>query len=371
MKKIFSILTLGALVFAVQSCSKDYSDNFEGDYRIQDWEVLIQNLDLPSTYFDYDNPVFFGDPAEVTLGRVLFYDKNLSDAGEIACASCHKQELAFADDVALSVGVRGEETTRNSPALGQFRSFREYYQSSNPLPIFWDGRASSFHDQMIETMSNPVEMDIDINTLVEKVSNIDYYKVLFKDAYDSEAVSATRITTALDQFMKTLQNSDSKFDEQREFNNINSNFSGFSSSENRGKELFLSNDCNSCHILEGTNTISFASNGLDVNYTDSGRYNATGSNSDRGQFKVPKLRNLNLTAPYMHDGRFATIDEVLDFYSSGIQNHENLDSRLKNGNQAKRFNFSDQDKEDLKAFFSTLTDQTMPFDPKWSDPFKS
>jgi len=371
MKKLFSILAISAFILGIQSCSKEYEENFVDDYKIQDWEILSKTLNLTSTYYDYDNPVFSGDPAEITLGRVLFYDENLSDAGEISCASCHKQELAFADDVALSVGVRGEETARNSMALGQFRSFREYYGGSTPLPIFWDGRASTFHDQMIETMSNPVEMDIDINRLVEKVGNKDYYKVLFNDAYGSESVDAEKITTALDQFMKTLQNSDSKFDEQRQSHNINSNFSGYSASENRGKELFLSSNCNSCHSLEGTNTVSFASNGLEAAYTDQGQYNATNESSDIGKFKVPKLRNIELTGPYMHDGRFASIDEVLDFYSSGIQNSNNLDSRLKSGSSPTRFNFTSQDKEDLKAFFKTLTDRTMPFDPKWSDPYKS
>ncbi len=371
MKKSLSILTIVALVIGMQSCAKDYEDNFEGDYKIQDWEILSKHLDLPSKYYDYENPVFFGDPAEVTLGRVLFYDENLSDAGKISCASCHKQELAFADDVALSVGVRGEKTARNSMALGQFRSFREYYASSNPLPIFWDGRATTFHDQMIETMSNPIEMDIDINTLVEKVANTDYYKVLVKDAYGSETVSAERITTALDQFMKTLQNADSKFDNQRVNHSLFSNFAGFTESENRGKALFINNNCNSCHSLEGTNTVTFASNGLETTYTDLGYFNATGESSDKGKFKVPKLRNIELTAPYMHDGRFNTLDEVLDFYSSGIQSHINLDSRLKQGGLPMQFNFSSDDKEDLKAFLLTLTDQTMPFDEKWSDPFKS
>ncbi len=372
MKK--SLFLLAASLFFVVSCTKEGSNVFEGSYWTEEYQTLEQaGLDLPNTLIDYNenNTTFINhDNALVTLGRVLFYDKNLSAAGEISCASCHDQSLAFADDEALSVGVRGERTTRNSMALGQFQNFREYYGGSNPIPLFWDGRQTTFHDQMVETMSNPIEMDIDMNQMTSRVNDLPYYQVLSKYAYQStDRLSAEDITGAIDAFMKTLINFESKFDDNYSGGSLTTNFSGFSASENRGKNLFINSGCDNCHILDGSNTVTFANNGLDMNSADLGQEIATQSSFDRGKFKTPKLRNIAVTGPYMHDGRFETLDEVLDFYSTGIQSTTNLHSDLKSGGQAKKFNFSSQDKEDMIAFFNTLTDHNLLTAEKWSDPY--
>jgi cytochrome c peroxidase len=372
--KNFTLLLLVCSLFVI-SCTKDYSDTYNESYRVEDYEVLqAAGLDLPSQMFDYnENNTTFNthDNALVTLGRVLFYDEALAPAGGVSCGTCHSQAHAFADSKAQSDGINGQVTVRNSPALGQFQNFRQYYGGSNPLPLFWDGRQESFHDQMMETMANPVEMGININELQDRIENIDYYKVLYSRAYGPGpvSVSAERITEPMDAFMKTLMNNDSKFDEARGSSSLFNDYSAFTDSENRGKALFVSSGCESCHLMDQVNVVEFASNGLDMNPQDRGLGAVSFNTSDNGKFKTPKLRNIEVTGPYMHDGRFETLEEVIDFYSTGIQNTDNLHQNLKNGSQAKKFNFTDTQKTDLINFLKTLTDDTLLTDERWSNPY--
>jgi len=364
---------LFAITGLLASCAKDYSDSYTDDYPKEDYDILVDaGIDVPSSMIDYnENNTTFNthDNALVTLGRVLFYDENLPTAGKISCGSCHQQQLAFADDVAFSEGVDGA-TARNSMALGQFQNFRQYYGGSNPLPLFWDGRQESFHDQMMETMANPIEMDIDMNELVDRISKIDHYKVLFRRAYQgSDLVTAERVTEPLDAFMKTLLNNDSKFDRARNGQSLGSNFNAYTTEENRGKTLFINSGCEGCHKMDQVNTIEFANNGLDLNPSDKGLGAISDFSSDNGKFKTPKLRNIEVTGPYMHDGRFETLEEVVEFYSTGIQESPNLHQDLRNGNQAKKFNFTSTEKSDLISFLKTLTDETLLTDQRWSSPY--
>ena len=401
-KSITAIL-LTSFVFLV-ACN-DYVKYEPTDFFSEDdFAIISQDLNLSPNLDNYNVSTSpFGpqnDNLLATLGRVLFYDKDLSDDGTISCASCHQQQLAFADDVSFSEGVHGNLTSRNSIALGALRSFDdEYGGSGEGSPgLFWDERAPSVKAQMVETFANPNEMGMDLSRLTGIVSSKPYYQTMFEIAhFDGGAIDKKitndNILTAIEAFVRSLATTGSKFDkiafdkgEIFASEGLKRDWLDFSDKENRGKALF-SDNCGSCHERSinpftqfderdfsefprlGFKTV--ANNGLDKTYTDNGVGASTKLVFLNGKFKIPALKNITLTGPYMHDGRFETLGDVIDFYSEGIQDHVNLDDDLKDENgKAKKMNFSDQDKEDLIAFFSTLADHEMATDSKWSDPFK-
>ncbi|MEO5906702.1 MAG: cytochrome c peroxidase, partial [Saprospiraceae bacterium] len=310
-----------------------------------------------------------------TLGRVLFYDVSLSSDNSVSCASCHQQHLAFADDASLSIGVIGRLTSRNSIALGSLVNFGSY--TSDPTTtLFWDGRVDNLHDQMIQTFSNPNEMDMELSEVLSKIKDRDYYKILSEKAFFNEDLTEENILHALSDFMNSI-NSFSKFDDiSFKQNNLNDTLDwiGFSAQENSGKSLFQKN-CVACHSQTMSQLKPFieplhnANNGLDLVYSDKGQGEINPSPDAIGVFKVPGLRNIELTAPYMHDGRFATLEEAIDFYSEGIQDHPNLHEFLSENGLPKKFNFTAAEKEALVSFLKTLTDPQIVTEPKWSDPF--
>ncbi|MEM7374002.1 MAG: cytochrome c peroxidase [Bacteroidota bacterium] len=308
------------------------------------------------------------------LGRVLFYDKLLSINNTVSCGSCHKQAFGFADPVASSVGFKGAVTPRNSMTI------------VNPIlnnHFFWDSRAESAEELALEPVQNHIEMGMEALTkLPPKLASTSYYEKLFIDAYGSPSITIPKISNALGQFLNSMVSYNSKFDKGME-----NDFADFTPLELKGKELFFSpkTQCSSCHAdgnfaapdgpnqeygsggrdLSGQSRINpkgTANIGLDVNYSDNGRQN--------GKFKIPSLRNIALTAPYMHDGRFETLEEVIHHYSKRIQPHQDLDGKFRslNGNVV-RLNFTPLEVESLIAFLHTLTDEQMVTDPKFSDPF--
>ncbi|HUR30442.1 MAG TPA: cytochrome c peroxidase, partial [Saprospiraceae bacterium] len=323
--------------------------------------------------FSSFNEVSFNSVA--TLGRVLFYDTNLSSDNSVSCASCHQQHLAFADDKAFSKGIMNRSTDRNSIALGVFKNFASY--SSDPTTrLFWDGRVDNIHDQMIQTIRNPKEMGMELEDIAEKINDLDYYKVLSQKAFHTEVLEPFLILDALETFMNSISSIDSRFDFAAAGSNAftTTTFPLFNAQQNLGKTLFT-NNCMNCHS-QGLEPISnlikpilSANNGLDLVYSDKGEGEINPSPGAIAIFKVPSLRNIELTAPYMHDGRFRTLEEVVDFYSEGIQDHQNLNDLLKENGHAKKFNFTQAEKEGLIAFLKTLTDYKMTNEVKWSDPF--
>ncbi len=300
-----------------------------------------------------------------TLGRVLFYDTRLSLNNAVSCASCHKQSLAFADPVAHSSGFEGRLTPRNSMSI------------INPLlmdNLFWDSRAGNTIDLTLQPVQNHIEMGMeDLDQLTEKLAKEKYYKDLFIKAYGSSDITEEKISRALAQFLCSMTTFRSKYDNALR---ARDDFDSFTPLEKAGKELFFSDrlKCASCHsginfaaqTVTGpyTSTGGTANIGLDQVPTDQGR--------GGGKFRIPSLRNIALTAPYMHDGRFATLDEVLEHYSSGIKDNPFLDPkfRTKDG-RPKRLHLSSVEKEALKAFLNTLTDKHFTTDKKYSNPFKS
>jgi cytochrome c peroxidase len=360
-------------------------------------------LDLPSTpynYADLDLPAHYttdfaldrdNTPSDnpvtdhgATLGRVLFHDKTLSANGTVACASCHAQEHGFTDPAKFSVGFEGGHTGRNSMSLIDAR----YYRNGR---FFWDERAATLEDQVLMPIQNEVEMGLTLGELVARVESKSYYAPLFTNAFGSPEVSSERISKALAQFVRSIVSYRSRFDEGLAAAGlVGSPFPNFTAQENQGKALFLgpATGCAACHLDSGPpppppgprpNQAFFfidvaTNNGLDADTSeDNGAGDITMFPPDDGRFKSPSLRNVALTAPYMHDGRFATLAEVVEHYNSGVQAHPNLDPRLRvpgsNPPEPRRLDLSDDDKAALVAFLDTLTDAALVADPKYSSPF--
>lgn len=357
-----------------------------------DAEILAAKLNLPTQLFNYANqplpnyltngPVDAADntpldnpitDAGATLGRVLFYDKMLSANNTIACASCHKQANGFSDDKAFSLGFEGGSTDRNSMGLTNAR----FYQ---PGHFFWDERANTLEDQVLMPIQSTVEMGLTLQELVNRVQAQDYYQVLFRMAFGDSTVTSERISDALAQFVRSIVSYQSKYDEGlQQTGNAppggpggNQNLPNFTALENQGLQLFFSGRAGNCAACHGTTAFvapAARNNGLDLVNTDKGVGGVNGNPNDEGKFKVPSLKNIGLTAPYMHDGRFATLEEVIEHYNSGVQANPNLDNRLMRNGQPQRLNLTDQEKEALVAFLNTLTDYSVITDEKFSDPF--
>lgn len=336
-----------------------------------------------SAAIEHDSPTP-GNPLTnegATLGRVLFYDKKLSASGTIACASCHQQSLGFDDPNQFSVGHAGGLTRRHSMTLTNARfNFRGRY--------FWDERAATLEDQALMPFQDPVEMGLTLAELVEIVEGEPYYGSLFAAAFGDPTVTSDRIARAIAQFVRTLVSFDAKYDQGRvQVGSPLAPFPNFTASENAGKTIFFlpgsnGRNCAGCHASEAfLNVIPLGppppfithaiNNGLDAtSTTDLGVQESSGNANDQGKFRLPSLRNIGVRAPHGHDGRFATLEDVVEFYSTGIQNHPNLTPGLRDGmGGVLHFNFTTQQKADLVAFLHTLTDTGFLTDEKFSDPF--
>ena len=293
-----------------------------------------------------------------TLGRVLFYDKLLSANQTISCASCHQQANGFSDPATLSIGFEGGETGRNSMGLANAR----YYNNGR---FFWDERAATLEDQVLMPIQDGVEMGLTLEQLVTRVAAQSYYPALFEDAFGTAEVTSERISLALAQFVRSMVNTQSKYDQGLAAQPI---FSNFTPQENLGLRVFrdpLRGNCLACHGTEPAFVAPGArNNGLDL-------VTAEDEGAGNGRFKVNSLRNIALTAPYMHDGRFQTLTEVVTFYNSGIQNHANLDPALRDPNtqMPRQFYLTAEEQAALVAFLNTLTDPTFATDPRFADPF--
>lgn len=311
--------------------------------------------------------------AGATLGRVLFYDKNLSKNGTVSCASCHIQEKGFSDPRVFSVGFEGRITRRHSMGLTNARFYRKG-------TFFWDERAATLEEQVLIPIQDEIEMGLTLDTLIARIEATDYYQPLFEDAFGDKTITTDRVSKALSQFVRSLVSYQSKFDIGRAgVNKATEPFSNFTEEENLGKMLFLDAfplrglGCTTCHGTEAFITPpKSTNNGLDLeSTTDLGVYEATGNPLDIGTFKTPSLRNVALRAPYMHDGRFATLEEVIEHYNSGVQAHPNLEIILKDANgNPRKMNLSQEEKDALVAFLKTLTDEKFVEDEKFSNPFR-
>jgi cytochrome c peroxidase len=329
--------------------------------------------------------------AGATLGRVLFYDRRLSVNGKVACASCHLQAHGFSDSRAKSLGFDGRETARHAMPVLDTRFYRRG-------KFFWDERAASLEEQVLAPIQNEVEMGMKLDTLESRLAKTGYYAPLFEAAFGDDGVTSERIARALAQFLRSMVSYQSRWDAAlAQVDSIEGDLPGFSAAENRGKQIFFGQHdksarglCGTCHLM--ANELAFfpqglprppvpnaavfymvapANNGL-IDDADEGVGAITGVATDKGKFKSPSLRNVALRPPYMHDGRFATLAEVVEHYNSGIAAHPNLDPALRQGvpnGPPMKLGLSEEDKAALIAFLGTLTDDTLATDARLSDPF--
>ncbi len=385
-------LLLGGIFSCFISCSDDA--------RYVPINEQPKIIDLPETVFNYTNlnlpPHFLTNdggalPSSVngidnnpsdnlvtdagaTLGRVLFYDITLSKNNSIACGSCHRQDIAFSDSPVRSLGFLQVPTRRHSISLVNQR----YYFRGR---FFWDERAATLEEQVLQPMLDVNEMGLTANEITQRVAARPFYGSLFQAAFGTGTVSNERIADALSQFIRSIVSSQSKYDTGRaQVANRLMPFPNFTAEENQGKDLFMKPvadggaGCFQCHATEAFVSVNSGpkNNGLDLTSTiDFGAFETFPATTDfTGAFKIPTLRNISLTAPYMHDGRFATLPQVIEHYNSGVKNHPNLSSQLKDANgNPQQLNLTSAQKAALFAFLRTLTDENVIHNVKWSDPF--
>lgn len=374
-KRIIALLTLMlllSLIFGVTvAAAQDPTTTATAEAQVTPTPFLP---DTPFEYATINLPAHFNaaqistadnTPADntitndgATLGRVLFYDKKLSANNTVSCASCHQQAHGFSDPNQLSTGFEGGLTGRNSMGLANAR----YY---DPGHFFWDERADTLEDQVLGPIQDSVEMGMTLEVLLPKLAAESYYPPLFEQAFGSSEVTSDRIAKALAQFVRSMVSYQSKYDD-----GVASNFSNFTREEDRGRRIFEGQGrCDNCHTTAAFVAEQARNIGLDAVSSDNGLGNVSGNTNDNGKFKVPSLRNVALTAPYMHDGRFATLAEVVEHYNSGVQNHPNLDQNLRRNGQPQRLNLDQAEKDALVAFLNTLSDPVLTHDGRFADPF--
>lgn len=324
---------------------------------------------FPELKFFPPMPVSAANPVTregAALGRFLFYDTILSIDRNVSCASCHRLQYAFSDAPnAFTTGRNGQRTKRNTMPLFNLA----WYPS-----LFWDGRAKTIEEQVFHPVRDTAEMGALWVDVVRRVSSSRFYKPKFEAAFGKQKIDSILIAKAIGQFLRTLVSYQSKFDR------VMAGKEYLSSDELAGFDLMndmTKGDCLHCHTTDadalGTTQV-FSNNGLDtftnaLHYKDKGLGAVTGKVTDNGWFKVPSLRNVALTPPYMHDGRFATLEEVLDFYSTGVNACANIDSRMGSAYQ-RGVNLSGEEKAKIIAFLHTLTDSAFVTNKEFSNPFQ-
>ncbi|UTD16010.1 cytochrome-c peroxidase [Tenacibaculum mesophilum] len=284
----------------------------------------------------------------IALGKKLFFDPILSKDNTQSCASCHDPKNAFTDDTRFSEGVDGKFGTRNSmPLFNLAWNFDERFM--------WNGKELSIERQVFSPVRNPIEMHSDWKNVTKKLQEHAEYPTLFQRAFGASKIDSTLVTKAIAQFERTLISGNSKFD-QHLLGKVE-----LTPEEQNGFNVFMDEtrgDCFHCHGSDNNplwTDNKFHNNGLDENFTDLGLGTVTGDPNDNGKFRSPSLRNLKFTAPYMHDGRFTTLEEVINHYSEGLKLSSTIDPLMKKANQG-GVQLSDKDKADLKAFLLTLSD---------------
>lgn len=354
MKKFLIISTIITTILILKSCKKD--DEIL-DYQPTPYELEIP-FGFPQMVIPWDNPL---TEEGVELGRRLFYDERLSGDNTMSCASCHHPSMNFTDTAKFSTGIAGIKGTRNSMPLINL-GWQTFY--------FWDGRAATLEDQIFEPVVNPIEMNDKWPDVIVELKADNLYPEMFRKAFGSRGIDSVRVSKAIAQFIRTMISGNSKYDKRRQ------GLAVFTQAELDGMELFnrdkdennniAGGDCFHCHGEPTFSDRLFHNNALDATFADLGRGLVTGS-QDNGKFKSPTLRNIALTAPYMHDGRFETLSEVIDHYSFGLVNSPTVDPLMKFVNEGGVL-LTLQEKNQIIAFLNTLTDTDFATNPKFQDP---
>jgi len=373
-----TVIFISSLLLYSTSCQKEvtsepHTSTFQADTFTDEEEAVLRKY-FKEEEVNFLKPTQWAGSYKHFLGRALFHENHLSKDKSVSCASCHQQQHGYADTVALSRGASNNLTDRNSISLISFSSFAEHY-GSGVVPslvdnsFFWDARVGQLEDQMMETFLNPKEMGMEVSEIRSRVEELDYAKILHERAFEGQPITTKSVIESISDFVVLFSSSTTLFDiNMRQAASVEDAFSGFSQAQNLGKQLFLDN-CASCHVFslredfrrKYDNVETTASNGLDLVYEDQGLAMHTYLPEDEGIFKIPGLRNIGVTAPYMHDGRFATLEEVVEFYSTGIQAHPNLNPVLKEEDgEPIKMNFTEEEKKGLVAFLETLTGNKPP-----------
>lgn len=290
----------------------------------------------------------------VALGRRLFYETLLSDDNTMSCASCHAQADAFSDINQFSEGITGETGDRQAMAVINLAWDEK---------LFWDGRAHTLEDQALEPVTNPIELNANWLDVVQKLQDHDEYPELFEAAFETCVIDSLLVAKAIAQFERTLVSFNSHYDRYFYMQE-----DVLTESELNGFNLFMGDaECVHCHSGPLLSDQTFRNNGLDIQLTDLGLGSVSGLIEDHGKFKTTTLRNIALTAPYMHDGRFATLEEVVEHYNSGVQGDSpNLDSEMEHF--VGGLSLTPEQVADLVAFMQTFTDEEFVTNPSFSDP---
>lgn len=330
-----AILLSSALIV---SCQKD------NETVSQETEVIVIPEGFPDMPFPEDNQFTM---TRWKLGKKLFYDPILSVDGTLSCASCHKANLAFADDVSFSPGVENRPGVRNAPSLANV-GYHPYFLREGSVP--------TLEMQVLVPIQEENEFAHDMLKIVEALKQNSEYVKMAKEAYDREPDPFV-VTRAIGTFERSLISGNSAYDKYY----YQGNTSALTASQKRGMDLFFSSKthCSDCHGGFNFTNYSFENNGLDTVYSDPGRMRLTGLPEDESIFKVPSLRNAEVTAPYMHNGQFNTLMEVVEHYNSGGKDHPNKSGLIQ------PLNLSPQEKEDLVAFLKSLTDLNFLTNPRF------
>jgi cytochrome c peroxidase len=362
MKKLKLLIPIVMLILLVANCKRD--DKKEDEIKHDTTAYVLETGSFPPNMINPDNKLTVQG---VQLGKMLFYEKQMSGDGTLACAGCHMQEFAFTDTARFSTGIQGKKGGRQAMTI--------FNMAWHGNEFFWDGRAHLLRDQSLKPIQDELEMDETLENVVKKLNAMQIYKDQFKRAFGSEEINELKISLALEQFMNSIVSNNSKYDQFLKDTTV------FTASEKRGRKLFFDDynpffpnesgaDCAHCHSGANFENDKYMNNGLDDNasVTDIGREKVTTMSGDKAKFKVTSLRNIELTAPYMHDGRFSTLEQVVDHYNAGIKASATLDPALEQ-TRAKGLFLNAQDKIDLVNFLKTLTDNTLITNKEYSDPF--
>lgn len=319
------------------------------ELKVPDWAITpLHQLNLP-----YDNPLTVEG---IELGRKLFYEKALSNDYSMSCGTCHKQENAFTDPRIHSVGTDGTIGRRNSMAIIN-PAFDHFF--------FWDSRALSLELQALGPVANPAEMHNTWGAVVGRLRSHPQYPALFKKAFGSEEIDSLKVAFAIAQFERTFLSFNSRFDRFR----YGGDATALTEQEQRGMDLFFGEaHCDNCHMEPMFLDHAVRNIGLDFASLDGGLAEVSGITAHRGRFKTTTVRNIAVTAPYMHDGRFATLEEVVDFYADDVVlDSPNLDEHMFPWVMGE-IDLDPQERADLVAFMKALTDEEFLTDPRFSDP---
>lgn len=353
---LYSILFITLLI----SCGPD-----------EEPQVVIDPTLYAMDFGNFPNPEFPADNiptnAGVELGRMLFYEKSLSKTGTMSCADCHQQKDMFSDIRQFSIGV--EELPGKRQAMPIFNL--AWHKNG----MFWDGRAPLVRDQALKPIQDPLEMNETLENVVAKLNAQKKYRDQFVRAFGDDVITSERIGIAIEQFEFIMISNNSKFDK------FQKGEVALNESEERGRILFFQEfdpfigqkggECFHCHGGFNFTNDQFMNNGLDsdVEFTDLGRFEVSHDALDKARFKVPSLRNIALTPPYMHDGRFETLEEVIEHYATGVKQSSTMDELLFHNVEPGGLQLTQQDKDDLVAFLNALTDETFLNDERFSSPF--